>query len=104
MAAWSRPALNRSVAVMGVWPERRTARPGAGPRGRAARADGSARAGRTLDLLVGLDVPAERRLAAAGPLLGLLLVGDLDLGEVQGDVLGQPVLAAGPAGADRGDQ
>src|SRR5215469_10969348 len=71
------------------------------PRPRRRRSFGSARPG--LQLLVGGDVPAHLGLGAAAALVGLLLVRQLDLGEVEGDVLRQPVLAAGAARADRSD-
>ena len=49
------------------------------------------------------DVPGHRDVLLLRPLGRLLRVVHLDLGEVERDVLGQPVLAAGAAGRDRGD-
>src|SRR6056297_602180 len=72
--------------------------------GRPARKPGGRMGFRPSLRHVGTDVPLELGLGALAAFIGLLDVIHLDLGEIEGDVLGQPVLAARTAGGDGGDE
>src|SRR6056297_2224418 len=90
------PAAERSPAASAASASRRLIGPTARPGRRASLR-------RARPLLVLGDVEAEILLVALGARLLLLGVLEPPLAEVERDVLRQPVLAAGTAGRDRGD-